>query len=421
MDFDQFPIKDRLGWVPEDCDFVGWVPCLSGSLRFELIQSGLGENKSNVKISEKENSFIIYSSVDWKDRKCSEVDGLFSVIAFMSVDAEGQYASGSVFIAPQEFFGELWLSRIFFIKDSIESSAILKCEGDKKLLLYDPFLRDIREHRHEELYKINYKICKKGFCGLQFARESKEEKERDISVACRQAFYFLKYALHQHKHHPHNDDSLSIVFPYQEARRKPSILYENLTNQIVRLKRHYDTISYVDKKHTGFVAYTFSLLESLRSYGLVTIDYYKEQVSYLTNIERSISSMDGDREDKRLLKNNAVSAALQKGSVFISLMTLYFIGVRSLMRDNPDENIIFASTYRAIFSSWPGLFSFFLISSMLLLSLWFYETKGGRLGKISRKYSRLISSKRDELAYAIVGGISIFGLFSGAAILLFLV
>jgi hypothetical protein len=72
----------------------------------------------------------------------------------------------------------------------------------------------------DEFYQINFEMTESGIATLKVVTDKENISDQDEYVLCRQAFYFLKYSLHTHKHHSDTLDSLTTVHSINTDKNK---------------------------------------------------------------------------------------------------------------------------------------------------------------------------------------------------------
>lgn len=392
QDTDPFHLPDGL-----DFAYIGWIPCLSGSLCFDFLNPGIGKQRDSLLFDDGFQSSIIYADIDWKDSRNPEKDGKFSVVLFSQTNDSLSVLNGSAFICPQDIIGELWADRIKYIKANLEHSI----EGgnqekgrEEKEKYFNPFWCEVSQKTDKELYEIRFVVDPYGFTRVVYNNYFDDSREV-AATASRQAFYFIKYALHQHKHHPHEDDSLTTVFDLKNPSSSKE-LFNDLVRQVIRLKRHYDAIDYKDTKHSGIIAYSYSLLESLYQKGKVNGNEYSSNKNYLNNIEKSLSSLDSVKEQKDAHKQSAFVRAFQRLSAIIAALGIWLIGYRSLLGKSERSDVVASAAYEQMFSTAYGFAAFTILFIGLFLALWLYDTKLSHFGGTSRRFIKRIVRKMRE-------------------------
>lgn len=384
--------------IPQGSEFayIGWIPCLSGSLCFDFLTPGIGENRTSVLFDDDFQSSIIYADIDWKDSLNPNRDGKFSVILFSQTE-NSSVMRGSAYVCPQEVISETWLYRIREIKQKLQHSIEGGDEGkarEEKEQHFDPFWSEISKIKDNELYQIDFVIDSFGFARFLY-KNFESDSKIDAETASRQAFYFVKYALHQHKHHPHEDDSLTTVFDLQKD-GSPKKLFQDLVRQVIHLKRHYDAIDYKDTKHSGIIAYSYSLLESLHKKDQIDDQEYSSNKNYLSNIEKSLASLDSVKEQKDAQKQSAFVRAFQRLSAIIAVLGIWLIGYRSLHGSDKQSELVASAVYEKTFSTVYGFFAFIILFFGLFGALWVYDTKFSHHGALSRFIIKHIVKNMEE-------------------------
>lgn len=241
--------------------YTGWVPCINGHLDFGLTQVGLRggftKNKKDKNVSfvnyspagyndSHERNISMQSWVDWSDR--IEGDGVFRVCMIAQAEkansVDDRILKGKIIIyakcyetengtyhgvlldkihdmhnAYKEYIKvrgvDAWnetqknLNSTFCEINKIISEAESALGDPKRALIADSESNTVQQ----EVYIVDFLVQCDGLSFLNFRDLNMHEgiESEDKFVICRQAFYYLKYSLHMHKHHEVKADALTTI------------------------------------------------------------------------------------------------------------------------------------------------------------------------------------------------------------------
>lgn len=322
---------------------VAWVPCVSGHLDFALMRVGLNGSQEKEGVRDDPNYTINYVSdgpvgghprnivleswVDWKDSEAG--DGKFRVIltaeANNSRDLDGRSLKGQLFLYPKSYeegplgiqTSEILTKIRVLHKDLLDTD----CDPDewsknqqklneqfdelkKRLNSSAPFgfPNDVdndtpMQHQHV----IDFWVAHNGLTFLSL-REKDHPKAFEVDeqteyTVIRQAFYYIKYGLHTHKHHDFERDALTTVIPLSGCDLSAVWLQlaGQLKRELVRIKRTQSISGnslHVDDVHAaeGVLAYSRTLLSQLRHHIFLDEDCYQRELANLNGIEGSLTA-----------------------------------------------------------------------------------------------------------------------------------
>lgn len=310
-----------------DYDYVGWVPCLNGQLVFDLVECGLqyDEDKSvSIVHHELDNCgniseyVFLHSIVNWKDFGGESVHGLWSVILFSKLNKLKNNHTGAVYF-------------------------VLNDNKNKKI---DIFLENIKETRYELMSNENYQGFSDKICNLiqnlddipnvDFILDgdgivwlkATDNKIYDADIISRQAYYYIKYSWHKHRHHDSRSETLTTAYKFDEHNDNYRIYIANefignLKRNLVFLKRDIDNNSYKNiTKIKGIICYTKSVIEIMRARKFIDDDLYNKELKHLEYFEGSLdiisSGIDKDIAIYNVAINNIRAIILFVFAVIIS-------------------------------------------------------------------------------------------------------
>lgn len=324
---------------------IGWTPCINGHLDFGLVKPGIHGGFTNSNVKDKKTTRINYSyngiygsharkvilqsKVEWKDTLGNDFDGQMRVFLIGEV-SESRFLdkrafSGSLFVYSEylmaqehetpskitekvykKFFPERysmsikskypWFGKIHEAKGVFESTEDGTPKDHVRLnkvcqqLMQE--LRNIDNICHEVIFEVT----SNGITYLKLSDKAlnilNDEEQYGI---LRQAFYYIKYSIHDHKHHDGQADSLTTIIQYEDSisgRRDASIrLIGQLKRELTQIKR---TFSSGDKYHAGdalgIIAYTRSLCVTLKHLGFLGEKLFQREMLYLESLSQSFKA-----------------------------------------------------------------------------------------------------------------------------------
>lgn len=278
----------------KNLEFIGWVPCLTGSLYFENTYShviGNGYlNEKNVELNKITNEIyrytVVASNVNWKDFD-ADADGDWNVILLASGALDANFIEGKVFLIPAQ--NPIWHSQILGSLKNIAKRVHEKSDIQIELSELETVL--INSKQINPVYIANFQLKKSGIVYLSYETEQQIEgnKSNINLLICRQCFYYLKYTFHKHKHHA-LAESLTTIHPYSSEKDVVGeALISDLRKALVTLSRDCDPSDYkVLFSSKGVLSYTKSLALTCKLEGLITDSTYASQKIYLDNIGESL-------------------------------------------------------------------------------------------------------------------------------------
>lgn len=308
---------------------VGWIPCVSGHLDFGLMKVGLsGDTTSGTKrdknpitinfanwgqTDDNGRRVLLSSWVDWRDKRPE--DGEFRVLLVAetnrSNDIDNRYLSGAICILPKEYEQTHPEAYAFFLDEAI----ILKNTWDNnKLGVWETFQTKLNvlwegintkvstgmvpDCGAEEIYFIQFFVDHTGLTYLNYSPSKIDAdhhlESRSKYVVIRQAFYYLKYALHMHKHHQQDSDAVTTIVerdvhnPTNDGKR----LIAQLKRELGSIKRTQKNSSEVLEQSDalGIMGYMKSLMRSCLDKGLLTPQQYDREKDWLAGVKESFNA-----------------------------------------------------------------------------------------------------------------------------------
>ena len=280
-------------------DYIGWVPCVSGRLFFEYTFPGLGAPKYSINHVEQNNEstsyqrYIIVSSVvDWKDGKEKDSSGKYNVFFIGHKSSDEINLHGSVYIFPEDLNSPS-LNIIETLLSAIYKKIIQEDEIKDEYNQLNKILDEINEKR---FYKVKVKVESPGFTKLKYVSATDDNlTESHKYTIVRQAYYYIKYAFHRHRHHHDKAESLTTIHSLAVEEERVGIkLLNDLRKSLVQLKRDFEPYNCNNIYHSsGISSYAKSLAESCYKDGYLKEEEYKSEISYFDNVRSSLEIMAG--------------------------------------------------------------------------------------------------------------------------------
>lgn len=342
--------------ITENFKYIGWVPCVSGQLCYSFTKCLLGkENKKftyNHKIrpdirSCSEHLIALKSSIDWKDRPDKEADGDWEVF-LVAKSVVGTKLIGNIFIYPtedQDKFStiESTYSSLMNTKDLHQK---LYAQLESELINYDST---------DEFYQINFEMTESGIATLKVVTDKKNISDQDEYVLCRQAFYFLKYSLHTHKHHSDTLDSLTTVHPINTDKNKlGEKLIFDLKQSLVDINRRPKYLKKEIKYNfTGIISYMKSLLEACKKENIISAENYEHEMNLISNTTLSYQSGNNQQSSTSKIRFDARGESRQFLLLIFAILAPWVITARQLggtqLSDISEFLIgVYGSSYKSI-------------------------------------------------------------------------
>lgn len=361
---------------------IGWIPCISGHIDFSLMKVGLVGNFIANKIDQNPISInfaasglpdnhvrrvVMQSWVDWRDKL--EGDGEFRVIVVAegseSRDLDGRNLCGSLLMFPKAY-SKQWvehhdsllrkvhhLKKLYQAYRSTEPSQTsdtftwLQCQAK----LNDHWLNLTRTLAKEnlfgrdgnEVYRVDFKVDHFGFTLLEYRNTAIDlidpiaDEEKYIII--RQAFYYIKYSLHKHKHHVEESDALTTIVSYSDATSKAvaTQLLGQLKRELVRIKRtqRQNFRRQDDSEAMGILGYMRSLLSSCYDNQFINNKIRLRELGWIEGMERSFTAQN-ERIGNHIGRRNTVDQGARQWVAYL----LAFIAASTLVWFNIHKRLL---------------------------------------------------------------------------------
>ncbi|MFK5915345.1 MAG: hypothetical protein QM484_13320 [Woeseiaceae bacterium] len=250
--------------------------------------------------------FVLQSKVDWRDSdKYHKDSGKFRIIVTAEVEKshsmDDRCLNGNLLIYPQgaepKTIAERNSMNVHTLSHAIKDNnnkhenfnLLSKITSDKEPI--DNFDSDYFS------CSISFKIEPNGITKLSYTSNNSDLNEDSKFLITRQAFYYLKYSIHTHKHHAAKQDSLTTITPtYGKTQNNKSDAGLRLICQLKRELTFIQRIQNTDgQEHptnnaSGIIAYTKSLIQSLKLSGFIDENIANRECTRFENIGRSFQA-----------------------------------------------------------------------------------------------------------------------------------
>ena len=291
---------------------------------------------------------MLQSFADWLDNPAESRDGNFRVFIVAEApendDPDERYIKGNLYLYPKKLEPESeedrydlpWFKIIHEARSCEESYRRGEIAWDvtrHKLNQYYLELQSVlneggKQSISKHFYNIEFKVNARGLTKLKLVFPENIPPEKEYPVV-RQAFYYIKYSLHSHKHHHSQEDSLTTIVRIQngEIEKQHGLkMVGQLKRELTAIKRTFSnggTSVFGDEQ--GIIAYMRSLVESLRFEQVLEHDLYTREMAYLNSLSDSFQAQSNKRE-KRIKSENDVKTQYRVYiAIIISLLSLLWL------------------------------------------------------------------------------------------------
>ncbi len=342
--------------------FVGWTPCVNGHLDFGLtqvvIKGGfstdgfddehvIDENFSRSGVESKhDRAILLQSKVDWRDSVgYDKTSGHFRVFVTGDVeessDMDKRGLSGKILIYPISYEPQVLCDRkkmnIHMESHKVETSddfaeKYKHFETVKNLISTPENITG--GDKAVPLGVMSFKIDPSGITTLKVEYSTFNGVESGYVLA-RQAFYYLKYAVHLHKHHVLIQDSLTTITPIYttevDGNRETALrLLCQLKRELTYIKRSQATEKEKNPKTNplGIIAYMQSLLIALRNIEWLSKEDYFTEKARLQNLKSSFTASNTfNSVTTEVEERSKVKAKTWLGFIIISIFGFINTGI----------------------------------------------------------------------------------------------
>jgi hypothetical protein len=328
--------------------FIGWIPCVSGRLCFDLTDCGLPRRiefaNFNIEqtddLGERNRFLLVASDIDWKDKDETS-------------RKTGKPLSGDFIVAVQSCFAPSATSIDgtvhIFSTTTFESNPTqqkLLYEGARELQAsalaakpihqaFQQLAKDLNAETGNGHWAVDFNISGRGFVRLKpIVKPHRSQSSDEQKLLLRQVYYYLKYTFHRHQHHDQNNDSLTTIHAIAPSADKQGsdnlgeALVQDLKHSIVEMKRKADGCEYETLvRIEGIIAYAESLVVASYAEKLLSKERMDQELQYLENLNRSIQVkvhdfVKGIDESSRKISN--INSRILLAFAFIGPFTIVF-------------------------------------------------------------------------------------------------
>lgn len=346
----------------------------------------------------------LQSWYDWRDTRTG-MDGRFRVIVVAesnrSVDPDNRTLQGYVCIFPRAYAYEEDVSPARRIgSNSIMQIFDTMRETEKQYPDIDPLLPDLRrlekyqQRQNEswrqlydrmlseapldihsdlsEVYLVQFRVESNGIIGLSYIQEQNSPRRPNEHgfIVARQAYYYLKYSLHKHKHHNDDSDTLTTIIPYRSDEKAliGQTLLLQLKRDLVFLKRSGITTGSHHSRSTdalGVLAYAKSLAQACANSNLMTHEITRREMTNLEAIADSLSVNNAVFAQDTLQKANAAQTARQWATIGLAYISISCLILLNLFPQDTEGDSFALTTWVAEQSA-TAIILYFLVGGFLL-------------------------------------------------------
>jgi len=387
----------------ENAKYIGWIPCVNGHLDFGLMRVGISGRFSSTSESKDENSItvnyskseypdsharriVLQSWVDWRDSEEYHKDsGKFRVIVTAEVNEsnsmDDRYLQGNILIYPMlsepqssESRARMEIHRLCHdVQNTTDSIGRNSYFEDLEQLTCG--LKNIQGLTNYFCCSLKFEIFSNGITYISFNKNSKGVDNETTFIIARQAYYYLKYSIHTHKHHTATQDSLTTITPLSRGSQKD--LNEAGLRLICQLKRELTILKRIQntdgREHptnnaVGIIAYIKSLILSLSNSSIIDKDMEVREIHRFSHLRESFLAQSAKIEN--VFSNSELVKSKSKvwlGFIIVSLWgTLNFAFKGALTEEFEINSPVLIS----------GLFIFFALVFLIYQALLLYYRKG---------------------------------------------
>ncbi len=339
----------------DEFEYIGWIPCVNGHLDFALmkvgIQGGFTDSSSTDENIVEENfscskhpdsherRIVLQSKVDWRDSaEIAKHRGFFRVVVTAEVhpsnNMDERCLSGNILIYPisaePEELEQRKTMNIHQLCHQIKNGGDLQSHYNQ-LQKVTSAKEAISQFNNDYFScSISFEIRPNGITSLKYNTAYFDEDRRSKYIIARQAFYYLKYSIHTHKHHSALQDSLTTITPIYIEDTDPlddaSLrLIGQLKRELTALKRTQTTDC---KEHptdnaVGIIAYTESFIYSLADSKFINQDTKARELHRFGSVKSSfkaqVNKINNELSNAELIKS--------KAKVWLGFLIVSFWGV----------------------------------------------------------------------------------------------
>ncbi len=391
----------------EAYEYIGWIPCVNGHLDFGLTKAGIKGGFSSPNLYDKktveknfslssladshERAIVLQSKVDWRDSPSPDHS-----IGNFRVFVAGQVSPSSN-MDDRDFVGHILIYPLCAEPDEklkvrrVNAHTSAHNITAENVATRFPEIIELYSSPHKIrglksdcfVTSIKFKIRPNGLTCLKFNPNGSELDQRSQFLIARQAFYYLKYSVHSHRHHENKQDSLTTITRLDShcGLRLVCQLKRELTN-LGRIQKIDNRVSQ-ESNTDGIIAYSKSLLIGLTQEKIISDQEAKTEEKRFNNIAASFNS----QEDKIKQSDDKNELIKQKSKVWIGFSLIFLWGTANYLFSVPlDKKEVIPEPY---FYLTPFVIFIAALSIYIGLKIYYkYVEKVDNLAKIySIKYT----------------------------------
>ncbi|MEX0738995.1 MAG: hypothetical protein WD071_06620 [Pseudohongiella sp.] len=319
----------------------------------------------------------LQSWYNWQDEKIDKC-GKFRIIVIgesnTALAPDNRVMQGHVLIYPRAFAGNenpildnanvSVMSHFQTMRDVTAAYTDLQKEmaDSDKLLQYQGNMNQEWEALHQLLsnrdpfgtdktlsnvHRLQFRIESCGMTFLSYLESTTNPLMTDEQrfLVTRQAYYYLKYSLHKHKHHKADSDALTTIIPFDEsnAGHIGQTLLLQLKRELVIQKRVLIT-THSNYNNTveamGIIAYAKSLLSAVSRYKFISQEQAEKENHHLEIFEQSLAANGSAYSQKYLYKEGVAQRARQWTTLFLAYFTFTCILIVNLFPQSRSDRSI---------------------------------------------------------------------------------
>lgn len=233
-------------------------------------------------------------------------------------------------------------------------------------------------------WRVDFKATSGGLVYLSTPTEQHRPlSDNEKYLITRQAYYYIKYSLHSHKHHQAEQDSLTTIVPYDpstDGKRDAALkMLCQLKRELTHIKR---TLTQEQGLYSddalGILSYMGSLLTTLHTRKLIDGDLYQREGRYIDSLRSSFQVQESRTRNFRSIEDSIRSTYRVYIGWGLALLSLFFgIVARPFYAPVPKNQLL----------TIPSLAELVMLVALTLL------VAGMVYSKLS---TYMISTKRDE-------------------------
>lgn len=339
----------------EAYEYIGWIPCVNGHLDFGLTKVGIKGSFSSPNLYDKktveknlslssladshQRAIILQSKVDWRDSPSDDHSiGNFRVFVAGQVlpspnmddrEFEGHILIYPLCAEPDEKLNVRRINAHTAAHNITAENASATFPEIIKLYSSPNKIRGLKDDCF--VTSIKFKIRPNGLTRLKFNPNGSNLDERSQFLIARQAFYYLKYSVHSHRHHENKQDSLTTITRLDSdcGLRLVCQLKRELTN-LGRIQKIDNRVSQ-ESNTDGIIAYSRSLLVGLKQEELISDHEAEIEEKRLKNIATSFNS-----QEKKIKQGDDKNELIkQKSKVWIGFSLIFLWGTANYLFSIP--------------------------------------------------------------------------------------